>query len=354
MGMGERIRLARRRAGLSLRSLAPAVGVSHAAISKYERDEDVPSSGVLQRLAKALDVKIDFFFRTVQVSLSTPQYRALKRVPAKVKDSILADVQERLERYIATEEIIGGTAEADADLPRQKWQVDSLEQAEDAAARLRKRWKLGLDEIENVVALLEEKGIKIALVDPRNGFDALTLLVNDAVPAIALSRDMPGDRQRFNVCHELGHLVMDCARDVDEEKAAHRFATAFLVPADTARAVLGEARHKIGLHELYLLKHRFGLSMQAWIYRAKDLGILGAPDVAAFFQEFGKRGWCKAEPGEPYPSEEPRRMERLVTRAIAEDIISLSRGAELMGVSLAQFRRLVGRPADDNTAPGCP
>ncbi|NPV30275.1 MAG: helix-turn-helix transcriptional regulator, partial [Firmicutes bacterium] len=57
--VGERLRLARRAAGLSLRELANRVGVSPQAISKYERGLDIPSSGVLLRLAEALGVKVE-------------------------------------------------------------------------------------------------------------------------------------------------------------------------------------------------------------------------------------------------------------------------------------------------------
>ena len=45
--LGERIQQARKAAGLSLRGLAEKTGVTAMAISKYERNESVPSSKVL-------------------------------------------------------------------------------------------------------------------------------------------------------------------------------------------------------------------------------------------------------------------------------------------------------------------
>ena len=41
-----------------------------------------------------------------------------------------------------------------------------------------------------------------------------------------------GERQRFTLAHELGHLVMDVAAKLDEKKAMQRFAGVFLMPAN--------------------------------------------------------------------------------------------------------------------------
>ena len=67
--IGERIKQARQASGLSQQALAEKVGVSAKAISKYERNLDTPSSDVLLRLGQALDVRLDYFFRTRNVTL---------------------------------------------------------------------------------------------------------------------------------------------------------------------------------------------------------------------------------------------------------------------------------------------
>lgn len=85
-----------------------------------------------------------------------------------------------------------------------------------------------------------------------------------------------------------------------------------------------------------MLKHKYGLSMQAWVYRAKDLEIISASTAASLFQRFHANEWHHIEPGEPYPLETPMRMERLVYRALAEDLISRSRAQELLGKPLQQ------------------
>jgi Zn-dependent peptidase ImmA (M78 family) len=99
----------------------------------------------------------------------------------------------------------------------------------------------------------------------------------------------------------------------------------------------GRTRRSLDAYELLLLKQKYGMSMAAWIYRAKDLGILSDHDAQRQWQGFSGRGWRKQEPGEPLPSEEPQRMVRMVRRLLAEDVISRSRAKELMGERIALF-----------------
>jgi Zn-dependent peptidase ImmA (M78 family) len=177
---------------------------------------------------------------------------------------------------------------------------------------------------------LEDRRIKIGLIEGFQEFDACTFVADDA-PVIVTKAGLPGDRQRFNLAHELGHLVMIIDHTVDEEKAAHRFASAFLVPASTVLFELGQHRSQLDFNELYLLKRKYGLSMQAWIYRSRDLGIIGENTTEKLYRLFSQKGWKKKEPGEALPPEEPLRFRRLVYHALAEDLISQTRAKELLG-----------------------
>ena len=334
--IGERIKIARRAAGLSQRALAEAVGVSAMAISKYERELDTPSSGVLLRLAQALNVKTEYFLRPVTVTVTAPSYRRRTSLPHKQENAIMGQIQEWLERYLDVESFFDGPPDFDlpADLGHR---VASLGEVEQVVLDLRRAWHLGWDPIENLMEVLEDHGIKVGQADGHEDFDALTMWANDEVPVIVVKRDLPGDRQRFNLAHELGHLILESVEDVNVEDAAYRFAGAFLVPEPVARFELGEHRQRLDLYELHLLKHKYGLSMQAWVYRARDLGILSDLAATRLFQQFRQQGWRRREPGDQIPPEEPGRLKRLVIRALAEDMISQSRAAELLGMPLAQF-----------------
>jgi len=207
MTIGERIKIARRAAGLSQRALAEMVSMSAMAISKYERELDTPSSSVLLRLAQALDVKTEYFLRPVTVTITAPSYRRRTSLPRKQEYAIMGQIQEWLERYLDIESFFGGPPDFDlpADLNRC---VASLDEVELVALNLRRGWDLGLAPIESLVEVLEDRGIKVGLVSGHEDFDALTFWADDNIPVIVVKRDLPGDRQRFNLAHELGHLVL--------------------------------------------------------------------------------------------------------------------------------------------------
>lgn len=334
MSIGERIKSARIMANQSQRDLAEAANVSAMAISKYEREMDIPGSAILIRLAKALNVKIEYFFRPTSVSLAAPTYRKRASLPDVQEASILEHVQEWLERYLDIESLLN--VNPNVDIPVKQY-VATLDEIERVAIDLRKQWQIGLGPINNLMELCEDHGIKLELVNGHEAFDGLTLWANDTIPVIILQHNISGDRQRFCLAHELGHLVLDLAKNMDKEKAAHRFAGAFLVPQPVVEQELGLKRHTIGFRELQLLKKKYGLSMQAWIYRIKDLHILSEPNAIQLFKLFRQRGWYKEEPGEAVPSEEPQRFTRLVMHALYEDIISEARAAELLHVSVSRF-----------------
>lgn len=334
MGIGERIRGARIMAGKSQRELAYAANVSAMAISKYERDMDVPSSSVLLRLSSALGVKIEYFFRPSTVTLSIPSYRRRAWLPSGEETNIFEQVQDWLERYIDIESLLNKVP--DLKLPP-KQEIERLADIENVALNLRELWQIGLDPIEGLIEICEEQGIKVGLIKGHLAFDALTLWANGNIPVIVLRQDMPGDRQRFCLAHELGHVLLEPAKNIDPEKAAHRFAGAFLAPQPAVELELGVKRRTISLYELHLLKHKYGLSMQAWIYRAKDLAILSEDTAAQMLQQFRQRGWHLEEPGDMIVSERPQRFERLVMHALCEGIISQARAFELLGIPISQF-----------------
>jgi transcriptional regulator with XRE-family HTH domain len=327
MTIGQRIKQARKANHMSLRNLAEKAEISAMAISKYERDLDTPSSGVLLRLAQALGVSIDFMFRPQTISVQLQAYRKHAALGVKEQDAIQMRIQEWLERYLEVESFFP-EEEPSVGLPA--YSIHSVEQVEDAALELRGNWDLGLDPIENLMQVLEDRGVKVGLVSGFEHFDACTFIA-DGIPVIVSKAELPGDRQRFNLGHELGRLVLDVDKELDLESVCHRFVGAFLVPAQAARFELGFRRTMLDMNELYMLKHKYGLSMQTWIFRARDLEIISENAAARLFQRFRANGWRRREPGEALPSEKPLRMERLIYRALAEDLISRSKAQELLG-----------------------
>ena len=76
--LGARLKQARKVAGLSLRGLGDLLGLSQAAIKKYEDGDVYPSSDILIKMSHALKVRVDFFFRPIKVSLENVRFRKRK------------------------------------------------------------------------------------------------------------------------------------------------------------------------------------------------------------------------------------------------------------------------------------
>lgn len=193
------------------------------AISKYERDLDIPSSGVLMRLSKALQAKVDFFFRPSTVSVQLQAYRKHAALGVKEQEAIQMRIRDWVERYLEVESLFPEEQHT-AKFPLRK--VTSLDEIETAAIELRDRWNLGCDAIENLVQLLEDHGIKVVLIPGFDHFDACTFMA-DNDPVIVTKEELPGDRQRFNLGHELGHLILDVQGDLKPEQAGQSVCRGF-------------------------------------------------------------------------------------------------------------------------------
>ncbi len=145
--------------------------------------------------------------------------------------------------------------------------VSEIREAEDAARSVREDWGLGNDPIPQLAELLEERGIKVLSLALRNidGLAAKIRRKDHATARVVVVRcDAWSERKRFTLAHELGHMVIDPASGMSDgeiEKAAHRFAGAFLMPADSLRAEMGSSRSSVSIGELVGLKDRFGVSI---------------------------------------------------------------------------------------------
>ncbi len=64
-----------------------------------------PSSDMLIKLAKALNVRVDFFFRPIKVSLEHVKFRKRKRLNGKSEQAIKFDVISQIERRLELENL---------------------------------------------------------------------------------------------------------------------------------------------------------------------------------------------------------------------------------------------------------
>ena len=342
--IGDRLRQARISAGLSLRQLAEKTDnyISAQVIHKYEAGKSNPGSDVLIKLAKALNVKVEYFFRpdSVQVTLGEPAYRKRLAASSKNLQAMRAKAKDWVERYLEVESLFPDNRFPKIKLPHDKdLIIEGMDDVENLANSLRKLWSFGVDPIENLTETLEDQGVKIVILEGEKEFDGLSCWANEKIPVILIKGGLPGDRQRSNLAHELGHLIMKVSPKINEEKAAYRFSGAFLVPAQMVYQELGKQRNKIDIGELHMLKKKYGMSMQQWIYRAKDLSIISESQASELFRLFRARGWNRIEAGDQVSHEEPGRFKRLLLQAVTERLVSPVRAAEILGKPFEEFRK---------------
>ena len=344
--IADRLRLARRKAGFSLRDLSAAMGekVTPQAIGKYERGESTPSSGVLLALSKALGVSLAYLLDTQGIALSGVEFRTKANTSARDRALVETEVLEWIERYLQVERVLDlDSAHWHCPVAKPRKLNDSAD-AEKLAGEVRDKWNLGFDPIPDMTELLEEKGLKVLTVPLPERVSGFTCLVkrtdatDDAeLPVIVVNSRFSLERRRLTLAHELAHRLIDTGSlsDRDEEKAATVFAGAFLVPREHLQREAGKHRNALGHTELIELKRLYRVSGAALLMRLRQAGVISDAILIYAFQSVA-RGWRTQEPNElEAPNERgqlerARRFERLCYRALAEGLISLTKAAELL------------------------
>jgi len=355
-GVGERIRRARKAAGLSLCALGERVGLPRTTIQKYEDGTASPCGITLIELSRALNIRNGLFFRrdVEPIALSDIKYRKRNSLPKRQLEAITHEVKEQIERLIELESYFPKPPVRDfappARLPRT---ITSMDEIEAVAECIREEWSLGLGPIPRLAYTMESNGLLVFLTGAaeQSKFDGLAAKANDT-PVAVVGREWPGDRQRFTLAHELGHFVLDgrLADGIDEENACNRFAGAFLFPRAAVMRRLGEKRLTIGYIELVRMKQEFGLSMSGILYRARDLGIVSRAYFGRESKFFREVGWNLKEPGHSYPHDEPHMLEQLVLHALAQEYIGMTKAAGLLNLSAAEFADLLSVEKDRDLA----
>jgi len=335
---GERLKIARKKTGLSLRGLAEKLGgkVSAQAIGKYERGEMMPSSGILIALSKALGEPVGYFMSPMGARLEGVDFRKKSGTSVKDRARVEATVLDKVERYLMVEEILD-LESASWDKPfKKKKRISDIAEAEKLANKLRSEWKLGKDPIPNMTELLEDHGIKVLILSLPSSVSGLTCLISrsnsdDSVPVIIVNAEHGLERRRFTLGHELAHRLIDPGSSIDLEKAANRFSGAFLMQEEHLRHETGQHRQSLGYRELIEVKRLYRVSAAALLVRLEQLNIISHSAMVYAFQTIGKE-WRKKEPDpvEEGDAERDMRFERLCYRALVEDLISLPKAAELL------------------------
>jgi Zn-dependent peptidase ImmA (M78 family) len=355
----EKLKLARLNSGLSLRDLQSKIGnkVSAQAIGKYERGEMSPSPDILFVLANALGVSEKYLLEKTTIHLGAIEFREnfiqSKKEKAQVETTILREVAN----YLEIEELLQ-VETAEWEQPHGfPYQVSDSKDVEWIAYKVREEWRLGSDPIQNFSEFLEDRGIKVIFHSFPDSVSGISCWVHrknlKKVPTILVNNNITGERQRFTLAHELGHLLLEMKNShLNVEPFCNRFAGAFLIPESVLLTTLGKHRNFLSVGELVSLKKIFKVSIQAIVYRCKDLNIISQSSFSHLFQEFTRLGWRNPPYPEPLPldSEKSDRFERLCYRALKEKAASEDKVSDLLGIPIEKIRDKMDKFPDSNVA----
>ena len=283
------------------------------------------------------------------ISLQAVKFRTESVASKREEDRIKAIVIHKLERYLAIEEILNMSSVHWHNPPSAPYPVISdLLEVDRAASSLRNDWGLGINPIPDMAELMEDRGVKVLFCQLPGAVGLTAQVSGDNMPnahVIVVTKRIPVIGNGLQYSHEIGHMVLGVSPSVDQERAAYRFAGAFLMPEEVLWSKIGKHRSDIDWKELLGLKMMYGMSVQAITYRCKDLGIISQASMGRLFDVFEEDGWRSPPYREPLDTLGDRfgRFERLCFRALAEGAISESKASELLEVSVSELDSVLER-----------
>lgn len=334
------VALVREAKGWSQRDLAQAAGVSQGYLSKVENGLLELTGDSLDKVAEVLDCPVallctDEYVRGIEVTCLHNRNRHSKLTVGAVKK---IEATTHLTRLTVERILAGLDIETEDRLER----VDISEYGDPAgvARALRARWRLASGPIPNVVGLTEALGI-IVVVRPMGtrAQDAVSTWPHHAIhpPLMLVNSGLSPDRQRFTICHELGHLVMHVFPGDNQEAEANQFASEFLTPAVEIEPDLRGLTTR-DFRRLITLKAHWKVSIGMLIQRAKDLGCISERQFKEFRIRLTRMGWHTSEPVD-LPSEEPSIIQRAIGIHVSEHGYTEDELAQTALMTPAAFRR---------------
>lgn len=349
----ERLRQVLSARRLTQSQLASLVGVSPATISKWRSGSQAPERDALERLASVVNVTPEWFTRSPSGKVSPPLFRSNASAHVAARAMLEARVEWAQDVALALSEFVDYPS---LNLPVRRFtepdQITS-DEIELAASECRDRWRLGRMAVQDLMLAVEGAGVIVVREETGiSQIEGLSAWSNELVrPIILLSADKDnGYRSRFDLAHELGHLILhqhiprqsERDRHKQLEQQAHWFAGAFLLPAET---FANEVRTPATLDDLLLLKRRWGVSVAAIIMRLRALKIIDEDGAQLLFKRRSARWGAKSEPGDgDRLPERPRLLRRTIDLLVEENVMPLESIPRHIGLAGHDIEMLAGLP----------
>ena len=292
---GSSIRIARESRGFSQSELSRQIGVTQASLSRFEKGGLEVTPITLAKIAQALNYPMSLFEKDIRLGgESSLFYR--KRASMTVKNlSVLESKICILSKCI--DEMLESIDIPELRIPAVEPSLDNTPQ--EIAYKIRGYLGVPAGPIDNIVSLLEKNGVIVMFLDldDMDKFDGLTMFTANQAPVIWINKNTPNDRKRFNLAHELGHLVMhlrseDLEKSEDQKEIeANQFAGEFLMPESQCKEELFNLKYR----DLGLKKQYWKISKAAIIYRAKELKCISSETAKYLYVTLGRVGERKTE-----------------------------------------------------------
>lgn len=332
-----KVTLARELRGYSKKALAEKVQKTPSAITQIENGKMRPDIDTFTSIAMALAVKPSFFSDvsvTPEACLAECNFRSKRVATQGLKKQSIAYGRLVLQLFNFLEGL--GVNFPKPNVP--KYGNVPLGQLERISGLVRDHWELGIIPLPTLMNVLEEHGVFVILLDANSSdLDAYSTYI-DGRPCVMVDYNKPASRQQFDLAHELGHLVLhedSEANLVNKEREANWFAGSFLAPAELFKQECPRRWH----YGAYLeLKQRWYMSIQACMYRAKQLHIMTESSYRWGMKQISMRGERMNESGE-FKKTKPV----LLTQALelVKDEISMSDITEELGLNSSELMALL-------------
>ena len=302
--------LARQTRGISQKELAGLLSVTPGWISKVEGGIKNITSEQLARITELLDYPHDFFMNNQRIygpGISELFHRKRRNVPINILDRNQANMEIR---RMNLADMLNGVDIGDIEIPTYDLQ-EFNGNIKDIANTVRAIWQLPSGPIRDVTEVIEEaRGIIIPFDFKTKRIDATSCWPPNMPPLLFANMGTSGDRLRFSLCHELGHLVLhQDAPNPNMEEQADGFAAEFLMPEKEIRPYFTE----VSIEKLANLKPYWKVSMSALLKRARDIGEITPRHAKTIWIQMGKYGYRTREPIEvDIPFEEPSLYEEII------------------------------------------
>lgn len=313
------VTIARESRSMRQEQLAQRLGVSQGKLSKYENGMLQVSEDDLKSLSNVLGYTEEFFCQPDDVlGTSTVCIHHRKRASVPVGQLKVIHAQINIFRMQVPRLMHGVAVETTNQFHH--LDVDEFDGPQAVAIELRRLWKLPLGPVRNLIGAIERAGGIVWKVDfGSRQIDAVSQVAAGFPPVFFVNALAPGDRLRFTMAHELGHVVMHQLMPSPKmEDEADRFASEFLMPA----AQIGSSLRQLSFEQLPSLKGHWKVAMAALIKRAADLEKISDRHYRTMFTQLSKSGWRLKEPVE-IPIENPTVLRNVLRVRMHEHGLSL-------------------------------